>query len=61
MKRLDERVADLQQHFDRASEDIRKIRISTEKVVRSAERIEEVQLSDDTKHPPELPTPARGT
>ena len=32
VRRLDDRVLKLQQHFDQASEDIRKIRISTDKV-----------------------------
>ena len=46
VRRLDERVGKLQQHFNLTSEDLRKIRISTEKVTRSAERIEELQLED---------------
>ena len=46
VRRLDERVVKLQQHFGQASEDIRKIRISTEKVTRGAERIEGLQLED---------------
>ena len=46
VRRLDDRVGKLQQHFNLTSEDIRKIRISTEKVTRSAERIEELQLED---------------
>jgi DNA recombination protein RmuC len=40
--RLDERVAKLQRHFEQATEDVRQIRISTEKVGRRAERIEEL-------------------
>ena len=46
VRRLDDRVGKLQRHFDQASEDIRKIRISTEKVTRGAERIESLQLED---------------
>ena len=46
VRRLDDRVGKLQQHFNLTSEDIKKIRISTEKVTRSAERIEELQLED---------------
>lgn len=46
VSRLDERVGRLQNHFRQADEDIRQIRISTDKVVKRAERIEEVQLED---------------
>jgi len=46
VRRLDDRVGKLQHHFDLTSEDIRKIRISTEKVTRGAERIEGLQLED---------------
>jgi len=45
--RLDERVAKLQRHFEQATEDVRQIRISTEKVGKRAKRIEELQLGDD--------------
>jgi len=45
--RLDERVGKLQRHFEQAGEDLRQIRISTEKVTRSAGRIDELQLEDD--------------
>ena len=44
--RLDERVGKLQKHFEQTTEDIRQIRISTEKVTMRAERIEDVQLED---------------
>jgi DNA recombination protein RmuC len=44
--RLDERVAKLQRHFDQATEDVRQIRITTEKVGKRAERIEELQVGD---------------
>ena len=44
--RLDERVAKLQRHFEQAAEDVRQIRISTEKVGKRAERIEELQVGD---------------
>ena len=44
--RLDDRVAKLQRHFELAYEDMRQIRISTEKVTRRAERIEDVELED---------------
>ncbi|KZD06274.1 DNA recombination protein RmuC [Oceanibaculum pacificum] len=42
--RLDERVGKLQTHFNQASEDVRQIRISTDKVTKRAGRIEELQL-----------------
>jgi DNA recombination protein RmuC len=44
--RLDERVGKLQRHFEQASEDVRQIRISTEKVGKRAERIEELQVGE---------------
>ncbi len=44
--RLDERVGKLQKHFEQANEDVRQIRISTEKVGKRAERIEELQVGD---------------
>ena len=47
--RLDDRVGKMQRHFDQAGEDMRQIRISTEKVSKRAERIESVQLEDDEK------------
>ncbi len=46
--RLDTRVQGLQRHFDQANEDIRQIRISTEKVARRGGRIDELQFGDDT-------------
>ena len=52
--RLDDRVGKLQRHFEQAGEDMRSIRISTEKVVRRAERIEELEIDDDLDDP-ELP------
>ena len=45
--RLDDRVGRLQRHFDQANEDMRQIRISTEKVTKRGERIESLQLGDD--------------
>ncbi|MEE8272451.1 MAG: DNA recombination protein RmuC [Alphaproteobacteria bacterium] len=46
VERLDERVERLQRHFAQADKDIREIRISTDKVTRRGERIEELQLED---------------
>ncbi len=45
--RLDERVGKLQRHFEQASEDMRNIRISTEKVTKRSESIERIELGDD--------------
>ena len=42
--RLDERVGKLQRHFGQAEEDLRQIRISTDKVVKRGERVDELQL-----------------
>ncbi|MFN3076175.1 MAG: DNA recombination protein RmuC [Alphaproteobacteria bacterium] len=43
---LDERVGKLARHFDQATEDIRQIRISTDKIGQRSQRIEEVQLEE---------------
>ncbi len=45
--RLDDRVTNLDKHFNQAAEDIRQIRISSAKVTRRAENIEAVQLGED--------------
>ena len=44
--RLDERVGKLQRHFELTSEDLRKIRISTEKVTKRGERIEALEVGE---------------
>lgn len=46
---LDERVAKLQSHFTQSTEDIRKIRISTEKITKRADKIESLDLEDTHK------------
>jgi DNA recombination protein RmuC len=48
VERLDDRVEKLQRHFEQATEDVRQIRISTDKVTSRAERIEDIQLEDAT-------------
>lgn len=45
--RLDDRVAALERHFGQTVDDVRKIRISTDKVMRRGERIGELQLESD--------------
>ena len=44
--RLDERVGKLQRHFEQANEDLRQIRISSDKVARRGERIEELEFEE---------------
>ncbi len=47
---LDDRVAKLQQHFNQSSEDIRKIRISTDKITKRADKID--ALEDNIEQAP---------
>jgi len=44
--RLDERVAKLQSHFNQTTEDMRQIRISTEKISGRADKIESLDLKE---------------
>ena len=44
---LDDRVAKLQTHFNQTGEDIRKIRISTEKITKRADKIESLDVAED--------------
>ncbi len=46
---LDDRVAKLQSHFNQSTEDIRKIRISTEKITKRADKIESLDMEDNDK------------
>lgn len=46
VQRLDKRVDNLRRHFAQAEDDIKQIDTTTDKIVRRAERIEEVQLED---------------
>lgn len=45
--RLDQRVENLERHFNQAEKDLREIRISAEKVVRRGEHITEIELGDE--------------
>ncbi len=45
--RLDDRAGRLQRHFEQAGEDLRQIRISTEKVTRRGLRIGELEVEDN--------------
>lgn len=44
--RLDDRVGKLQNHFGQAEKDIRDIRISTDKITKRGERIQEIEVED---------------
>jgi len=60
VNRLDDRVGKLQDHFGLAVEDIRQIRISTDKVTKRGERIEEIEVGEggpEAGPVEELPTP----
>lgn len=46
---LDDRVAKLQSHFDQSAEDIRKIRISTEKITKRADKIDALDMEETPK------------
>ncbi|RKQ69065.1 DNA recombination protein RmuC [Litorimonas taeanensis] len=43
---LDDRVAKLQSHFNQSTEDLRKIRISTEKITKRADKIESLDVEE---------------
>jgi DNA recombination protein RmuC len=51
VRRLDDRTAKLQTHFNQAVEDVRQVRISTEKVAKGAEKIENVELGEQPEAP----------
>lgn len=56
--RLDDRVNNLQKHFNTAQKDIGEIQTSTGKITRNAERIEDIQLEDETPADDLKPPPA---
>jgi DNA recombination protein RmuC len=49
--RLDDRVGNLQRHFGQATKDLQDIRTSTDKIVRGAEKIENVELGETLSAP----------
>ena len=51
IQRMDDRVAKLQKHFEQATDDVRQVRISTEKIGKRAERMEELQLGETPAEP----------
>ena len=60
VNRLDDRVGKLQDHFGLAVDDIRQIRISTDKITKRGERIEEIEVGEgapETGPVEELETP----
>jgi len=52
--RLEDRVSNLQRHFDQANEDVRQIRISSDKVAGHAAKIREAELEDDSAESPSI-------
>ncbi|NQW09604.1 MAG: DNA recombination protein RmuC [Alphaproteobacteria bacterium] len=46
VERLDERVGKLQTHFGHVEKDMREIRISTDKITKRGERIQEIEVED---------------
>ncbi len=48
VQRLDSRIASLQKNYDAMAEDFRRIRISTDKIIRRASSIDALELADDT-------------
>lgn len=57
--RLDKRVENLQRHFDLSTKDIHEIRVSTNKIVGHADRIESVQLEDEMEEILEIRKPEK--
>ena len=59
---LDDRVAKLQTHFNQTGEDIRKIRISTEKITKRADKIEALEMEEkpSVSNVADFKAPARG-
>ena len=60
--RLDQRVDRLQNHFDLAVKDMREIRISTDKIIKKGEKIEDLHFADETPADdlaPETPAPSQ--
>jgi DNA recombination protein RmuC len=51
VRRLDERADKLQKHFDQAIEDVRLVRISSQKVIDRGEHIDEMQVAGNTEAP----------
>lgn len=54
VKRLQKRAANLQTHFGQAGKDVSEIMTSADKIIRHTDRIEEVQLTDNTEESDDL-------
>jgi DNA recombination protein RmuC len=54
VRRLDERIGKLQSHYDGGLEMMRQARISTDKITRRADRIEQLDLDEDDEAPPKV-------
>ncbi|MDH3737935.1 MAG: DNA recombination protein RmuC [Alphaproteobacteria bacterium] len=54
VQRLDKRVGNLQRHFDQAGEDMREVRISTEKITKRGDRIQDLEIEGATADEPTL-------
>ena len=48
VQRLDKRVANLQRHFDQAGEDMREVRTSTEKITKRGDRIQDLEIGNNS-------------
>ena len=57
VSRLDDRVGKLQTHFDQATNDLRQIRISTDKVTKRGEKIDSLQMSDESESDDQVTDP----
>ena len=57
VSRLDDRVGKLQRHMGQADDDLRQIRISTDKVTKRGERINEVEMGEDLSADEIIDTP----
>ena len=51
IRRLDERVGNLDRHFDRAQRDVEEIKVSTNKISTRSEKIYSVEVEDETEVP----------
>jgi DNA recombination protein RmuC len=49
---LDDRAEKLQKHFGQAEEDVRKLRISAERIAQKGEKIRDVELDEDEEKKP---------
>ena len=54
VQRLDKRVGNLQRHFDQAGADMREVRISTEKITKRGDRIQDLEIEGPAAAEPTL-------